>query len=308
MFNPLDGLDFGSRGVDVFFVISGFIMYTAARDEPVVDFVWRRLIRIVPLYWAATLATFAVRACLAPSANLNAEVAMQLAKSLAFIPHYSPTAPGFIWPYLVPGWTLNFEMFFYAIFALAIGLKRPLAVTGGIISLLVVLGIAAHPSHAALKTYTDPIMLEFFAGVVIGALYQRFTFKGLDLLLPVGVLALLLFDLVTIPALRLPYAAGAAIAILTGALALERRKVRLDSKILKLLGDASYSIYLSHTAALIFFFRLWYHIPLTGWPQFIGVVTTGLALASAGGVVIHLIVERPMLRYLRSRGPQRAAA
>ena len=52
----LPGFSGGFVGVDVFFVISGFIMYAAARDEPPLEFVRRRLVRVVPLYWMATLA------------------------------------------------------------------------------------------------------------------------------------------------------------------------------------------------------------------------------------------------------------
>ena len=115
LFNPLENYPSLATGVDIFFVISGFIMYVAARNEAPLEFLKKRIIRIVPLYWVATLAFVIVKTKL-HIFSLTPEDWLHIAKSLAFIPHHDPTNPGKIWPYLIQGWTLNYEMFFYLIF------------------------------------------------------------------------------------------------------------------------------------------------------------------------------------------------
>src|ERR1019366_2869669 len=109
---------FGTSGVDLFFVISGFIMVvtTAGRDVTPTEFIARRFVRVVPLYWVLTLA-LAATALVAPSLFRSVTLtAVSLIQSLLFIPHFSPSHAGMIWPVLVPGWTLNYEMFFYVVF------------------------------------------------------------------------------------------------------------------------------------------------------------------------------------------------
>ena len=103
----------GQAGVDVFFVISGFIMWMVTA-EPVgpAQFLWHRVVRIVPLYWIATLIMAAHR-----SSSVSDTV-----NSLLFWPYRD--ANDELWPVLVQGWTLNFEMFFYLLFAAALIIPR----------------------------------------------------------------------------------------------------------------------------------------------------------------------------------------
>lgn len=113
---------FGTSGVDLFFVISGFIVVvtTAGVDTKPFDFWRRRIVRVVPLYWLLTLLMVTV-ALIAPGLFKTLKVAPEtVLQSLLFIPHFSQSFSGVVWPLLVPGWTLNFEMFFYALFGLAL--------------------------------------------------------------------------------------------------------------------------------------------------------------------------------------------
>ena len=103
----------GQAGVDVFFVISGFIMWTVTSTETAPHvFLLRRVIRIVPLYWVAT-----VIMAIHQKASFSAVL-----KSLCFIPFFGEK--GLIWPVLVPGWTLNYEMFFYLLVCVTLLLPR----------------------------------------------------------------------------------------------------------------------------------------------------------------------------------------
>src|SRR3979409_1937400 len=102
--------DVGSRGVDVFFVISGFIIAYIGTTKPE-QFFLRRLIRVVPFYWAATafgVAMGAVAPSLFPRTTSSVP---HLISSLLFFP--PPAANGDVVPTLVLGWSLNYEMFFY---------------------------------------------------------------------------------------------------------------------------------------------------------------------------------------------------
>ena len=109
----------GAHGVDLFFVISGFIMAvttTGAGLTPL-QFLRRRVVRVVPLYWILTLAMVGL-ALVAPSLFRTLKVtADTLVQSLLFIPHFSTSFTDKAWPLLVPGWTLNYEMYFYVILA-----------------------------------------------------------------------------------------------------------------------------------------------------------------------------------------------
>ena len=159
------GRQFGYGGVDLFFVISGVIMMmtTFDRRETPVGFYLKRILRVVPLYWAATLACVALF-MIVPSAFLKQSASVQhILLSMLFVPHLSPGEAGAA-PFLQIGWTLNFEMFFYFVFGLTLWLrnaKRRLAVIAVLFAALVTAGAIFEPRNAALAYYTSPFVLEF---------------------------------------------------------------------------------------------------------------------------------------------------
>src|SRR5262249_55839896 len=109
----------GHAGVDIFFVISGFVMaVTAGRaNYPAGVFLQRRIIRIVPLYWAATFFTAGLLLIAPGLFRDNVVTLKHFLLSLFFIPHVSPDSAHDLSPLIKIGWTLNFEMFFYVVFA-----------------------------------------------------------------------------------------------------------------------------------------------------------------------------------------------
>ncbi|HWF64195.1 MAG TPA: acyltransferase [Rhizomicrobium sp.] len=245
--------DFGNSGVDLFFVISGLIMVvtTSERSQTASHFLRHRIARIVPLYWVITVAVFAL--ALAAPALLQSTRAdpLELIKSLVFIPYQR--FDGQMHPVVFVGWTLNYEMMFYAIFALGMLLPwRSL----GLAFALTVLGLASlagqvFAPHAPLPAfYTSPIMLEFGAGMVLGVLLTR------DLLpaarapaLVMGVVAfvLMLAGSWLWPTIDRSIMSGIpAFFIVGSALMAERAGLAWKSGWIQLLGAASYSIYLTH--------------------------------------------------------------
>ncbi len=100
----------GRLGVDVFFVISGFIITTIAGDGRIdpKQFLVRRAFRILPAYWAATLLITILAVAIPSQFRTTIPTIEGLIKSLLFIPSLEPKAP-----LLLLGWSLNFEVFFY---------------------------------------------------------------------------------------------------------------------------------------------------------------------------------------------------
>ena len=297
--------EFGQAGVDIFFVISGFVIYLASIEGRIRpgEFVKRRIVRIVPLYWVATLALVAAAVC-APQLFATTVVTPQnVGQSLLFIPSYSAAFPDQIWPVLVPGWSLNYEMFFYGLFALGLMLAREHLLTFLVATLgaLVVIGLACEPQFAPFKTYTDLKLLEFLFGVLLARCYLDARFKGLaalGLLLPAGLLLLAISPFFPPPHLgKLPPWAVPAVLIVIGSLALEARIASKSSALLQLMGNASYAIYLSHLFTLGALRLIWSKaaVPLdtTGWALAWFVVA--LVSSIGVGIAVHEWLEKPLL-------------
>src|SRR4051794_18560267 len=164
---PLWGVPW-SMGVDLFFIISGFIMVWLTKEQfgkPDVAprYLLRRIIRVVPPYWFFT-GVMIVVVLLSSGRARNTTIGLQqIATSFAFVPW--PRHDGTFSPILSQGWTLNYEIFFYVCFAVA------LTVRSGLVWLVGAFGAFAlvHPfvpeSWFVLKFLSDPIILEFVGGI-----------------------------------------------------------------------------------------------------------------------------------------------
>lgn len=293
LFNPIEHWNFGEAGVDMFFLISGYVMYAVARNDQPMRFLRRRIIRIVPLYWLATLCLYIQVAAGFPGVLPTPD---QLLRSLLFIPQYHQQTEDEIWPFLVAGWTLQYEMYFYAMFAIGLGLRQPLVATlslGAIAILIGKLGVG-ESNDAIFVAYTSPIITEFFQGMLIALVHQRRSMASFRAALPIGVVALFLLGNLDAPRLfiwGLPSA-----LILIGCLAIEDAKRMPSFPMLKLLGDASYSIYLSHAFVLQIGLIIWWKVPVTGWSQFMIFTPAAVIGCSIIGVFVYRYIERPMLR------------
>jgi exopolysaccharide production protein ExoZ len=295
--------ELGPFGVKIFFVISGFIMWhtTVAADISSMVFWRRRTVRIVPLYWIF-LTLIVVVALSAPQYLKSTLITPEnIVKSFFFIPYYN-TGVGLIAPILVPGWSLNYEVFFYFIFGIVLLAKsRALRATllGVILWSLVLLGLALRPENAAAATYTNPDLLLFFDGIILAIIYRVNNIDSAILgliLIGVGV-ALLSIRVSRDFAFFETFLGVSPALIVAGTLALEPAVRRAPSLMLHTIGNASYSIYLSH----LFFLRLselgWQRFVAFGSSEVLDVTYVALAfiLAIAGGIAAHFLLERPML-------------
>ncbi|WP_246775904.1 acyltransferase family protein [Methylobacterium aquaticum] len=165
-------------GVDVFFVISGFIIVHASsplhgRADARRTFLAHRIARVVPLYWLATTVVLALAWARPGLLGTGAEGPGYLAASYLFWP--MARADGAVQPLYSLGWTLNYEMAFYVVFALVLPLGRRAAVLGvlALLAGLVVIGRVAGPLPVALAFWSDPIVLEFACGAGLGLARQE---------------------------------------------------------------------------------------------------------------------------------------
>ena len=246
------GHTFGEFGVDIFFVISGFVI-ALVLDNPKLTtqrFLADRIARIVPLYWVLTFGVF-VGALIAPEL-LNSTTADlgNLLKSLFFIPYRKES--GNIFPMLFVGWTLNYEMLFYAATAVAMMLVRRhrLLFTSVLLFVIFCAAKASHSHGVFGAFYTNQRMFEFPLGFLA---YQLFKF-GVQIKLPLaGCMAVAAYawmayidwhDLSNAPLL---YYGLPAFVLIASTLSLEPAMGSgWMTRAAIFIGNASYAIYLSH--------------------------------------------------------------
>ena len=296
----------GSAGVDIFFVISGFVMAMSTPTPPAdgpsrIQAAWifmkRRLLRIVPLYWFYTLLKAALLLALPALATRSSLTPGHFTASLMFIPAMSPW--GLIEPTLPVGWTLNFEMLFYAVFALALALGAARIKFCLLIFMLLFLSARYFPDSVALTFYGRSLVFEFILGACIAHLFLHHR----TMAPPVGLLAVMagmvfMFGIDWgVGADRLiTWGGGAAVAVL-GAVWLEPWTARVQATArLSFLGDASYSIYLSHTfvvpAVVLMLKRL-------GVLDSLVIVLTVALAVIVSGCLAYVWLERPMTTHLK---------
>lgn len=298
----------GSFGVLLFFVISGFIMvYTTGRGRfDRWDFLRRRFERIVPLYWLVTLG-IALLAIVAPSVLKNTSFSWPgLATSLLFIPY--ARHDGEIVPLMKLGWSLNYEVFFYLLFAAAASMgarERTLFLTLLFIALSI-LGLLVPFSAAIPYFYTQPVILSFCVGMGIGLWAQDERLLRYSPAIATGWALLALLAIAAGfsvphnqpigPMTDACFVAASAALLLCG-LALE---ARLPASPFGLaLGNASYAIYLIHMY-VVGFAGVAAHRVAPAHAQWL-VIAIGLPVTVILAILTHRLIERPIARLLKRR-------
>lgn len=250
---PILGAGWLNTGVDIFFVISGFIMWTSVERRPgmsATQFLKNRIIRIVPLYWLMTAFVLIV-ALMAPHAVRTTQVrAYHVIASFLFLPARHPTT-GLFWPLVIPGWSLNYEMLFYVVFALAIAFsdglaKRRFALITGMLIAVIIVAQALAPAIDVMHFYANPIMLEFLMGVIVAVVWSTGRIRrsyGFLVLIAAGFGVLWVANHMHV--LFVTNYLG-ALLVVAGTVFLPPLPANPVSR----LGDASYSLYLTHTVVL----------------------------------------------------------
>ena len=301
----LRDLKIGAAGVDLFFVISGFVMVYASdglfgRPGAARVFMLRRLARIVPLYWTATAIILGYFALHYGSRITEIYPPEMIAASLLFYP--LPFANGQVAPVHGLGWTLNYEMFFYLMFAVALAFPRGLAI--GILTtafvLFAVIG-ALFELPPQFEFWFSPIILEFCFGMLIGLAYLRGVRIATTTAWVLGGIAIASFAFTAMNGLgwrTLQWGVPSALLVTAATLSATTSTSTRPAGVGILLGDASYSLYLLHPLVIAIMGQTlapWFGFSSAPWLAALSMIVGSVAVSIAA----YMLFDRPVTRWLQ---------
>lgn len=307
-----------SIGLDLFFVVSGVIMTIVTKSylkkpHGWLDFLLKRIVRIVPLYWLLSAFVYVERYAVHHPVTHD-----ELAKTILFFPVFA--ARNALLPIIGQGWSLTFEIYFYLIIVIALAFKprkvfRPLIIT------LVVLGICGYLLNSKgtlVRFLLTPILLEFAFGVAVGIGYQYFmafyskaniktvkilsvsaTVIGLGLMLAsllydsgrISTPAYVLIDATVAMSRSLIWGLPCAIFVF-GLMFMEQAfKLTMPAILIKI-GDASYSGYLVHLLVIVTLGKIFMKLGLNNGDLF---VITATLVSILSSLPVYHFLEKPLL-------------
>ncbi|MBU0620433.1 MAG: acyltransferase [Gammaproteobacteria bacterium] len=303
-------LDFGQFGVDLFFVISGFVMMVVTSNRSgrmeANRFLYHRVTRIYPLYWfysALLLAVLFVK----PSWVIGSH------DRIIDIPASFLLLPQDTYPLLSVGWTLIHEMYFYLMFFAVVRLapagNRMQLLTAWLLA-VVILNLLSLSGSATYSLTTNPMTLEFLCGCLI-AQYGSVMKDALKYSLPIVAVLSAMLAIIAFLSYRdatgivgptgwwriLIFGLPAGMIVLSAVRA--EQSGMLMWPFLRRIGDASYSIYLSHILVLALLGKIWGQFALQGVSDNLVVLPVMLLLTLAAGDLSFRYIEQPMLRVCR---------
>jgi exopolysaccharide production protein ExoZ len=306
---------YGVAGVDIFFVLSGFIMVVVAgKGTRAIQFLWRRAARIYPPYWLVSLVVLATSFAQPTWVNSSAAGPVSLWRSFLLVPDTTL-------PLLAVGWTLIHEVYFYLVFAILLALRIPIPVGllgwGLVLLLVTILGGDYVASFPLGRVWTNPLTAEFMMGAAIGVLYDHKNMRGAVWAGVTGIAMLAASIVFVAPALSLAnnphldawrvvlFGIPAALIVYWLA-ALEQNTVRTPAKLLVALGDWSYATYLTHVLVLSALGRIIHSLAPSGAMASLVLIIAGVPAANLAGAIMFRFFERPTIGMLYRYGPSRS--
>lgn len=265
IFSHILMFEVGGFGVDLFFCISGFIMMhvTQKNDN---KFLLKRAVRIIPLYWIATFSMMALLMIMPSVFQTSILLYENLIKSLLFIPAYMGSATDQSFALLRIGWTLVMEVFFYLVFFICMKINHKLrhVITTIAFIIMVISGLLISTDNIYVAFYFSPIILEFSLGMfaykiftkrskdgrsMFPIVFSAFIWTGLFIAKPVAFF--------TNPDRFLLYGLPSFLFFILIFKFFEHKKV---PHFCVMLGNISYSLYLTHFFIVNGFSRLIYNL------------------------------------------------
>ncbi len=305
-----DFLMIGMAGVDLFFVISGFIMVVVTRGAfqckgAIKNFMFNRVTRIFPLYWfysSLILCVYLIQPTMVNSTQGNQ---VNIISSFLLLPQD-------LLPLINVGWTLIHEMYFYFIFAFLLLLPREkllssLIIWGGCV--VVANNFIGQSGNSFFDVYTHPFTLEFISGCLIAMICSnRPLFGQAKLFTALAFMSWLLSyyfvheycnDVSPKGWTRILVCGVPAMLTVYTALLLEVKNKKIMPGWLCRIGDASYSIYLSHVIVLSVVGRIWFTFATEGITDNIVMIIVMISAVLISGFLSYQILERKMLSITR---------
>jgi peptidoglycan/LPS O-acetylase OafA/YrhL len=285
--NPFTEL--GAAGVDIFFVISGFVIFRSAtrKNRTPIEFARDRLIRLVPAYWILTVIHLVILASVA--ILRGTEVPFDFSWTIQSLFFVSQPLGNNL-PLISQGWSLEIEMLFYLLVAVGLIIKNPIAnIVFPATALVSLVGFGLLPDLA----------LEFIFGGILGFLYTRIKFPTL-IAIGAGVIGIVLFVapviLGAVDAPRWVTWGIPSVLVVFSAIKLPQ----LNWKILPTLGAASYPVYLLHMMVINIVSPV-FSMFGTSTPMFFVALGSCLILSQVLGIVFDKLVDKPISRFLKAR-------
>jgi peptidoglycan/LPS O-acetylase OafA/YrhL len=288
----------GSIGVSVFFVISGFIMAFTTENinfekektiDLMISFLKKRIIRILPLYFLLTFAWMVLGNTF--GTYFSGDGLKRLWHTLLFLPQYKES------PILYLGWSLNFEMFFYIVFAISLLFKKYrwhfiffFFISSSTFGYLVAI------ENPILSMMTSGLNLFFIIGIAFSFLMQKIKLTRITSILisAVGLLLFTFFLLGKAPPQELIRIVIVSLFVFSFLLFYFKLQVKAN-RFLVILGDISFSLYLSHPFVEVFF----RHFKVEGNINYVYFLFK-IAVVIAVAYLLYILIEKNVTKYLKS--------
>jgi exopolysaccharide production protein ExoZ len=296
----------GIFGVHMFFLLSGYIMASICAADTHA-FLRRRVIRIVPSYWLMTILLYFFAARFPSLMNATRAVPIELIKSLFFVPFMKSN--GLFQPILFVGWTVNYETYFYVVLALSLFISKrwPLLTASALIMTVTAVSSIFASKSAIAAFYSNPVVFEFIFGLVAyycvnavtATTVARFRYLWLTIVI---------VSLVALPAIEafgiFPHVSTViqfgplSFLLIWSSCLLAMSGHDIRPGLIVLIGDASYTLYLTHPYIELLLDRIVAkHLPAFHITTTFGCLFS-VAVAVAIAIPLYLRVEKPVLSYL----------
>lgn len=300
----------GKAGVNIFFVLSGFIILKAHSAEigqksSVARYLFRRFVRLYPIYWILTLAFMGAAAAGLGDPDFSWQL-VNLISAFALYEFYEPLSLP-----LKVAWTLVHEVRFYLVFALLL-ISRSLGICAFAVWTAATLFATAVYQTDDLG-WLSPWMLYFVSGMIVYLISQRFNEVNMMFISAAAIAFLVAY--IFIPNFHVGYADKDVLPsllwliptcslLLLVILYLEEQWCTVKTGLWTALGDASYSIYLVHSAVISVCAIIARKLGLYDWMGAYPLFAATFLSSVLAGVLVHKLLEAPMLSRLRSFQPE----